>query len=344
MQIFDVTFDKVIGSHVALGKSTYEYALANYLPLINRFTEQRKIQRQKFYDRLEKDILAGCVMPTITLAFVINSDTRLDNPEDIQVFLEKNIGHGYILDGMQRLTTLSRANETGTLDLSRSLYFNVIFAYKYDLLLYRMITLNNGQKPMTLRHQIEMLTMNLVDQILKAGELQNISILSEKETERQSPVGSYKRSLIATAYTAFLADTVHVQNSKIIEEKLDEILVGKVMDSHITETDASFEAILRQVDRLSSDNRIKSWFSNEINFVGFTVGSLRNFNMIETGTLANFSTAIGVFDEAFKSINRSKVNIGKIRRELVCHFFATPALLQAHDVQEVVSAFSDFTA
>ena len=32
-----------------------------------------------------------------------------------------------------------------------------------DRLLYRMITLNNGQKPMTARHQIEILASNIFD-------------------------------------------------------------------------------------------------------------------------------------------------------------------------------------
>ena len=43
------------------------------------------------------------------------------------------------------------------------LYANLLICESMDRLLYRMITLNNGQKPMSARHQIEILAGNIFD-------------------------------------------------------------------------------------------------------------------------------------------------------------------------------------
>lgn len=62
----------------------------------------------------------------------------------------------------KELNTLSRI-DADKLDMSRILYCNILISDSMDRLLYRMITLNNGQKPMSARHQIEILAGNIFD-------------------------------------------------------------------------------------------------------------------------------------------------------------------------------------
>lgn len=149
IELFNVSHDSVIRSSVSQGATTYSYALDRLYPLINKFEEQRKVQRRRFYERLRQDIVRGCLMPPITLAFVNEGVASVSNIAQLQEFVTENIDTGYVLDGMQRLTTLFDARGDEAIDLARPLYVNVIIAERYDLLLYRMITLNNGQKPMT---------------------------------------------------------------------------------------------------------------------------------------------------------------------------------------------------
>lgn len=338
IELFNSNRDEVIKSTVAQAATTYRYALDKLYPLIDKFEEQRKVQRRKFYERLETDILRGCLMPPITLAFVQDELSKTTNKDKISAYVNENVGDGYILDGMQRLTTLLSASEKEGFDDSRPLYVNVIVAERYDLLLYRMITLNNGQKPMTARHQIEMLTKGLID----TGSL-NISILSEKETEQGKVPGAFKRADISAAYTAFLTNSVNNDNSRIIESKLDEILVGKVMESNLSESDVTFSRVLRVVDRFSADINARDWLRLGNNLIGFSVGARSSMGHLEELTAEQFGAAVAVFDQAFRSIDVSKINVGKIRRELARTFTAKITEFVDAELDTIVEAFFEET-
>jgi hypothetical protein len=338
IEIFSTDRDEVIGSAVALGRTDYRYALDQLFPLLDRFGEQRKLQSKSFYARLKSDILTGCVMPPITVAFVDAHAAKLSDPSEVQKFVQEKIEEGYILDGMQRLNTLhDAANEVGFND-ERPIFVNVIVAEKYDLLLYRMITLNNGQKPMTARHQIEMLTGGAID--LSAA---NFPIVTEKETEKTKSNGSFRKSDIAEAYTAYLTDNVNNQNKKIIESKLNEILVGRVMESNISDETVTFSEILKEVGRLSENSDVKTWLRLGNNLIGFSVGAKRSLRKIQGITPDDFAQVTSKFDDAFDAINPSKVNVGKIRRELSSFYIAKIEEYFDAPVDSIEAAFFEKT-
>src|SRR5690606_22739146 len=110
MEIFNIANDQVINGICGLGETDYAYTLDHVLPLINKLDEQRKFLDSKFYKRLERDILLGCLMPPLTLAFVIK-EGEIRNIDDLREYVNKNIGSGFILDGIQRLSTLRRASD-----------------------------------------------------------------------------------------------------------------------------------------------------------------------------------------------------------------------------------------
>lgn len=341
ISIHSTTHDKVIKSSVASGMANYAYALENLFPLLNRFGEQRKIQNRKFYSRLRSDIITGCVMPPITLAFENNKLSNGESIKEIEEFVNKNIEKGYVLDGLQRLTTLNDASHDENFDSSRSIFLNVIIAKRYDLLLYRMITLNNGQKPMTARHQVEMLTGPLLQNL----SLDNLSIevLSEKETEGKRVSGAFKRADVIEAYTAYLSNNVHNQNSKIIEDRLDDIIVGRVMDSGLTNAKFSFKDILLQINRLARDQGSKDWLRQKNNLIGFTVGAKNSLDTIKELSPEDFSSCIKNFEEAFSAINRSKVNLGRFRRDLSEFYIRKIENFVAADVEDIESCFFEET-
>lgn len=337
--IHHTTKDLVIRSAVALGSTDYRFAVDNLVPLIGRFDEQRKKQNAKFYQRLKEDIVSGCVMPPITLAFVSPDFSDNDDAQAIQNFILQNIRSGYILDGMQRLNTLMSASSDGNFDFNRVLYVNVIIAEKYDFLLYRMITLNNGQKPMTPRHQVEILAKNLID--LKNFE--NIVIQTEKDTEENLVHGAYRLGDIAAAYTAYLTNNPNNNNNKIIDEKMNEILVGRVMNSNLREARAEFSQILDLVDKFSINKNVKNWLKIQNNLIGFTLGLKVSFDQIRDLEANEIAAQIEKFEYSFDVINPSKVNVGRYRRELGQKFFADfdqTSIMQDEDVAEL---FVDLT-
>jgi len=338
IEVFSTDRDNVINSIVAIGKTNYRFALDELYPLLNRFGEQRKLQSKGFYARLKSDILSGCIMPPITLAFVRDDPANNLSKSQAKTFINENIKDGYVLDGMQRLNTLHDASDDLGFDASRPIHINVIIAKKYDLLLYRMITLNNGQKPMTARHQIEMLTGGAID-ISGAS----FPIVTEKETEISKVSGAFKKSDIVEAYTAYLTSNVNNQNKKIIESKLNDILVGRVMESSLTDEDVSFSAILGEVGRLSAHADVKTWLRLGNNLIGFTVGAKQSLAALKNIEPDSFALIISKFDQAFDAINPSKVNVGKIRRELSAFFISRIDSYIDAPVGEIEAAFFEQT-
>ncbi|GAB5518931.1 MAG: hypothetical protein RhofKO_11820 [Rhodothermales bacterium] len=333
--------DNVINSIVVTAETTYRYAIAKIFPLIDRFDAQRKLVDTRFYQRLERDIIKGCIMPPITIAFVNKQLGELREIDSITAYINSNIESGYILDGLQRMNTLVRANskEDSALDLDRPLLLNIILAKNADMLLYRMITLNNGQKPMSPRHQIEILTK----EIFKFDDF-DISVQTEKERGEKIIRGAFNLGDIAKGYLAFLTNAVHNENKKIIEEKMDQILVGRIFDANTTDSDLEFEDVLHVIDRFSNDATAKKWLKTVNNLIGFCVGIRASFDDLNQMEAELFARLTEVFEDAFKSVNPSKVNLGKYRRELSSHWIARIAQYAGYDSNQLTEVFVDLTA
>lgn len=339
IDLFDSNYDKVIESFVASGKTSYLVALDKLCPLINKFEEQRKLQDKKFYKRLKRDIIDGCLMPPITIAFIDINGRDLSNLENFQNYVHENISNGYILDGMQRLNTLQAAAEELGFDDKRSVYVNVIVAKSQDKLLYRMITLNNGQRPMTPRHQIEILTAEMFDFSI----LKNISVQTEKARSEQIIKGAFNLGDISKGYLSFLTDNVNNENNKIIDEKMDEILVGRVLDSRESKNDIDFEKILKLIDELCENANCGKWFKVNNNLIGFCVGIKESYIDISNTYPDDFYKSIELFEKGFTAINASKVNLGKYRRQLSCEYIKKYSTLSHMDANGLIEYFTEFT-
>lgn len=340
IKVFTSDLDEVIDSYVGMGQTTYKFALNDLYPLINKFEAQRKLQDKKFYKRLQRDIVEGCIMPPITIAFVDKEESDLTNARDFENYVNKNIGKGYILDGMQRLNTLNSASKESGFDDGRIAYVNIIVASSQDKLLYRMITLNNGQKPMTPRHQIEILTAEMFD----FSDLKNISVQTEKERADKTIRGAFNLGDVSRGYLAFLTNNVNNENNKIIDEKMDEILVTRVLDSRDSSNDLMFQNVMSLIDQLCEDTSSKNWFKVNNNLIGFCVGVKESYWSLEKLKSKDFASAIELFDEAFDAINASKVNLGKYRRQLSCEFIRNYSELSVLDEGELTEYFVEFTS
>ena len=342
INVFSSYNDKVISSIVLLGDTTYDYALQNILPLANRFDSQRKIMDAKFYERLKRDIIRGCIMPPITIAFVQDpaSFKNKNSIDELKNFVNEHISEGYILDGLQRINTLKRASEELDFSFDRPILLNIIIAENEDKLLYRMITLNNGQKPMSPRHQIEILTQELFD----FADYPNLSIQTEKEKSSSFVKDSYSVADISKAYLAFITESVHIDNNKFIEEKMDQILVGKIMDTDITAVSVEFKDILSLIDGYQSNITLKKWFKLGNNMIAFCVGIKKNYDYVHSLSNDDMECAVNRFENAFAGINSSKVNVGKIRRELVKYYISNLERLIDMGEDELLSDFATETA
>lgn len=343
INIYGKYTDSVIGGIVVTGDTTYADAIERILPLSGRLDSQRKILDTKFYTRLEKDILKGCMMPPITLAFVCEQDTinKLSDGSTAKIkeFIDKEFSNGYVLDGLQRLNTLKRASTKEEFPGEQHILFNIIIAQNEDRLLYRMITLNNGQKPMSPRHQIEILTQELFDFTLYP----NLIVQTEKERAVSPLKDAYSQSDFSKAYTAFITGAIHTENSKLIEEKMDQILVSKILDSDISGT-LEFKNVLELLNKLNVNQTLKKWFRISNNLIAFSAAIKKSFDTLNDMAIEDIENSIMNFEEAFKSFNPSKINLGKIRRELVYYFISHISELKNSSSSELMEQFMEETA
>lgn len=339
MEIYHVDFDSVINGVVAIGSITYSEAIQKLIPLINKTEFQRKLQDRRFYEKLERDIAKGCIMPPITIAYVDSTISKDATNRMIEDFFKINYDSSFVLDGIQRLNTLSRLVNSPEIDLNKKLYLNIIFSDSVDKLLYRMITLNNGQKPMTPRHQVEALMSNLLDL-----EPLGITFQTEKERGEKVIMNSFNKSDLVQSYLAYMANSPLIDNQKIIQEKMDELIVSKIITSEPIQTDSSFKMVIKALSKFQHSNLALKWLKQANNLVGFSVGMRYSSNVINSLSIEEFENAIITFEAAFSDFNPSKIKLGKMRRELSFDFFKNYSKLKDFDNLELREYFTEITA
>jgi len=338
IKIFSLNDDKVIKAKFANAQANYEFAIEKLYPLINKLSIQRNIQSTKFYTRLERDLVKGCIMPPLTLAFV-ESPSRLSRKGDIEKYINQHIDEAFVLDGIQRLNTLHRTFITNpNLDIKRPIFLNIILCRSMDNLLYRMITLNNGQKAMTARHQIEILADKIYR--FKFDDFP-IDLQTEKATgPRQETLVVFKKADIVKAYVAFLSESTNIDNQKIIEEKMDELIADNILDSNITEDDLEFLDVVNLINKLISEESLLEWFNVNNNLIGFTAGIRKSYEYMKKIQPKEFLDSIKVFEKAFSGFDVSKIKLGQFRRKNVAYFISNYSKLYLQEENELLNTLS----
>jgi len=338
IKLLDVKEDKVINSINIAAVADYTFALDKLVPLIDKLDFQRNPLRKSFYKRLEDDIVKGCIMPFLTIALIDEVDNKkIPYYSDVNT-ITSIIDQAFVLDGIQRLNTLKRASQRPELEKDRPIYFNILVCHSMDKLLYRMVTLNNGQKPMSARHQIEI----LADKILSFDELPIASLTEKQSKSRTKPLNDdylSKEDLIK-AYLAYITNSINIDNQKIIEDKMDELITDQIMDSNITDRDSQYYDVIAFVKKCFTNEFVKTWLKITNNFIGFSAAMSVNFEMIKSVSPDFLEESLKLFEKAFSFLNPSKIKLGLTRRKLVKFFFENYQGLSTLDENELLDKIS----
>ena len=313
-EILCKTYDKVLNSTYLVIKTSLEEANKDLVPIISRFKEQRYTLNSKVYEKLKVDLEKGCIMPPLTIAF--KSSKNIENYEE---YVQKNISDAFVLDGIQRLNTIKRIyTENPSFVSDTPIFVNILIADSMDKLLYRMVTLNNGQKPMSTRHQIEILASSLY-------KFENLPIIiqSEKEQKQEGKQDfSFTKENIIKAYLSFISNSYNLDNQKIIDEKMDELITNKIIDANLPTRDIEFTDVINLISKFSSEPLLYKWFSNNNNMMGFCSAICKEYLFVcnlSSNDLLNFCNKV---DKAISEIKRSKINLGSFRRKTVNYAFS----------------------
>ncbi len=239
-------FDKKVqGVNVSIDISIGDYwSFAQHVIRKNELQRAKVSSRGKPYQLLQRDLIEGCVMPPIILALSQDKGAVVSNEIDrikngvIDVAAKDAITQAIknsfathdvlILDGLQRTYTLREcilavgapgSPEYATF-LARSIRLEVYVGLNKTGILYRMLTLNTGQTPMSFRHQIEMLYRDHLD----AAQLPNgIVVMREAEEKRARGAAKYKFSEVVDMFYAFSTGRAESIDRQTLVNQLGEL-------------------------------------------------------------------------------------------------------------------------
>lgn len=169
----------------------------------NPYQRNRVSKSGSIYNLLREDLLKECIIPPIVLA----STSELREGSSSEELLDEVLAdHGNlkILDGLQRSLSIIDVYNN-----NRDFFDNLVEPYLIRVeaylsisdtgILYRMLTLNTGQTPMTLRHQLEILFSKYAD-----GDLDGVRILREVDETSVKSIDNYRFSDLIEGYSSFL--------------------------------------------------------------------------------------------------------------------------------------------
>lgn len=242
-----------------------ELELNEYLEFAENIISNNEYQRKRvrssmsIYSQLKEDLKYGCIIPPIVLAIDSKDMSEEElNQSNIKELLKKSL----ILDGLQRTFTiidayneLIKEGKDTSLFLKGSLRAEVYGGINRFGLLYRMLTLNTGQTPMTLRHQIEILYSNY--------DVNIPDIMLIKEVEGRSPrnIGEYRFQDIIDGFVSYLQSSyLPMTRSTILETiKTLETISSENVEEDLFKTFVQcYNSLLNRMNSMTSEDVIKN--------------------------------------------------------------------------------------
>lgn len=188
MKIMSKIYDQRINSWNLYVESSF----GEYLRFAKKIIENNELQRKRvktsktIYSLLKNDLQKGCIMPPLVLALIQTEVIDAQNPDEEKLleYINEKSENVLILDGLQRTYTLidadiemkAKGGKEYEEFLSNKLRLEIYVEINKFGILYRMLTLNTGQTPMSARHQLEMLYSNMLN-----TEINGVKLVTDKD-------------------------------------------------------------------------------------------------------------------------------------------------------------------
>lgn len=322
-----------------------------------------KIQRQiikgsKAYATLRADLRRGCVLPPLVLSA---------QDEGFQLWLERTQQSGQepgeyseltelqpllaglqpselqIIDGLQRTNALRQINEElegeeREIFVRRRLRLEVWMNLPFNAIAYRMLLLNAGQKPMSMKHQVEILSMNLRDDLASIPEL---DIIIASDNRRRYRPGQFQLVRLSQAFQAWLQGAPNIDVSNTVMQELLADSAIETLGSSLSTGGETGDAFRRLVEWIvKADYRVceenvenLQFFASDTVLQGLSaaVGFMnRNPSLSDTvwdalqSLISNSGPdplGITQFNAIREGFNPGRRNVGVATRELVFNAF-----------------------
>ncbi|SFF17581.1 hypothetical protein [Paracidovorax wautersii] len=353
IQALTIDRDDRLQSYCVTAKCSYQDFLSITQGAERNLEIQRSVIRgNKAYATLRSDLKKGCVLPPIVLAISHQLNQPIETlfeqqslaavGDDLSNLQSANV---YVIDGLQRTNAIRQTlqeMEDGerTEFLARPIRIEMWMNIPFGAIAYRMLLLNAGQRPMSVRHQVEVLSSKLIDDL---GGIQELDVFRIGDQRRRTQPGQFSLAKLAQAFQAWLQGQPNLDlRNTVMEELLADSAVevlGKTVPA--TRGLAHGDGFRRLVEWIvSADVALGAervgFFGNETVLLGFAAAvgaSERNdalahrvwssldglvFNMRQSGGAA---MGVEIFDALRQGIDAGKVNVGVATREMVFSAF-----------------------
>lgn len=355
-EVVGIDYDNRINNFMISARADYEWYLEKTQGSEENLAIQRDIIRgTKPYKNLRADLKMGCILPTIVLAvrninaavtdnydkndgFITATRADLDALQNaIAITTPADVD---IVDGLQRTNALRQTlaelnDEERPVFLQRSLRLEIWVNIAFFPLAYRMLLLNAGQRPMSMKHQIDILSGGLAEDL---QDLPGIEIIRLKDHKRRVRPGQFHLSTLAQAFQAWMQRSPNVDRTNLVVETMvvDEALESLGID--LTDNDGNqrdgfrqFVDWLLQLDRALGEAHNR-FFGNDTVVLGFAAAiGFAHKNETLQDRLANAmgkmiadaekdkENPLGVltFDQIRRSVDTKRSNVGEASRGLV---------------------------
>ena len=360
-EVLGIEYDNRISNFMVSARADYEW----YLEKTHGSEENLEIQRDiikgsKPYKNLRADIRSGCVLPTIVLALRDVDVPVLDSYDSSVGFIRAKkddldqIGNAIrdvtparvdIVDGLQRTNALREtfavldSDEERAKFLGRSLRLEIWVNIPFFPLAYRMLLLNAGQRPMSMKHQIDVLSGGLATDL---QDLAGIEIFRLKDHKRRVRPGQFHLSTLAQAFQAWMQRSPNVDKTNLVVETMvvDEALESLGID--LTDDDGNqrdgfrqFVDWMIQLDQALGEEHNR-FFGNDTVVLGFAAAigfahknetlqdrldSAMQKLLNDASVGAADALGVEIFDRLRSTIDTRRSNVGEATRGLVFRAF-----------------------
>lgn len=313
--------DKKINSYNFL----VEMSMTEYYSLVNDCIENNDFQRNKvkssksIYSLLKQDLISGCIIPPIVLSLScsVNDRQKLQDNEFLTNLVNNNKKNLMILDGLQRTFTIqdivSQARSSSDLkaSLENPIRVEIYIGLNREGVLYRMLTLNTGQTPMKLRHQVEIIYSSLLTQPTEGYKL-----IKDTDNTKGKCIGEYKFSDAIDCFTSYMeGDYLQINRDKLLDaiksfENISKLSVSQDLFDSLIRLYTTFTNFVHRcietVGEIEALNEIESPFGKDAH-------SIFDKSQPMTGFGAAISKLMGY--DTFKSLSEIDDHIAEIPSE-----------------------------
>lgn len=303
MKILSTLYDKRINSWNIFVQSTF----GEYLSFADKINTNNELQRKRvktsktIYSLLKSDLESGCLMPSLVLATVgkLPVSPESISAENLLKYIQQKPNQVLILDGLQRTyTLLDAAKELKSKDdglyeqfcqypIRIELYAEI---NKFGIL-YRMLTLNTGQTPMSSRHQLEMLYNDLLN-----TEIDGVTLISDtlgkadpddNEIVFQNAIEGFNSYMNRTALPIDRQELL--ENIKMLEKMSEEDTSSDLFKSFLE----CYIKLFTTLRKISSDHVIDAEEMNHYEITGSPFARKASKIFSTSQALTGFGAAVG---------------------------------------------------